>query len=74
MSFSQQNLRAVIYFNIRLSRSVEETNDLMQQAFGDEAPSFETISKWYAEFQRGGDETNDDSHERHPGAAVTDEK
>lgn len=73
MNFSRQDFRAVIYFNYKLSRTTQDTHDLMRQAFGKDAPSLATIYSWYAKFQRGQERISDDARKGAPSTAVTEE-
>lgn len=53
MELTRENFRAMIYYDFRRGLSRQECIDQLTFTFGDKAPSFATVKRWYNEFNRG---------------------
>src|ERR1043166_8782393 len=73
MELNREHLRAIIYFNFMLKRTQQETHELLQQAFGSNAPHVSTVYYWFTEFKRHRCSLSDDERPGRPHTAVTEE-
>ena len=53
MELTRENFRLMIYYDFRRGLSRQECIDQLVSTFGDEAPSYATMKRWYNEFNRG---------------------
>lgn len=56
---SKQHLREVLLFCFHSKKSGAESRRMLQQAYGDSAPSHSTCEKWFARFRSGNFDTAD---------------
>ena len=73
MELTRENFRAMIYYDFRRGLSRQECIDQLTSTFGDKAPSFATVKRWYNEFNRGRCSLTDESREGHPKSVVMSE-
>ena len=62
---------AVIKFFVKEGLTPNEINLKFMKVYGDSSPSFLTIKKWAAEFERGRTSLESDPREGHPKSATT---
>lgn len=60
MSRETVELRAIMKFLFLQKQTPEEIHECLTQTLGDKSPSFTTVKKWCANFQRGDFETHDE--------------
>jgi transposase len=65
--------RAVIKFFVKEGLTSNEIHSKFIKVYGDTSPSFSTIKKWVAEFNRGRTGLEDDPREGRPKSATTPE-
>ena len=53
MELTRENFRAMIYYDFRRELSRQGFIDQLIFIFGHEAPSYDTVKRWYNEFNRG---------------------
>jgi [histone H3]-lysine36 N-dimethyltransferase SETMAR len=53
MDLTQENYRAIIFYNFKRKLSPKNCVAELVSVFGDEAPSRAAVYRWYSEFQRG---------------------
>ena len=53
METERENSRAIILYDFKCGLNESQTLERLAQAFGDLAPSRETVFRWFAEFKRG---------------------
>ena len=53
MELTREHFRAMIFYDFRRGLSRQECIDQLTSTFGDEAPSFATVKRWYNEFNAG---------------------
>lgn len=73
MELTRESFRAMIYYDFRVGLSQQQCFDRLHSAFGDEAPSVQTIYNWFNEFKRGRRSLRDESREGRPKTAVVPE-
>lgn len=73
MELTRESFRAMIYYDFRVGLSQQQCFDRLHSAFGDEAPSVQTIYNWFNEFKRGRRSLKDESREGRPKTAVVPE-
>lgn len=73
MDLSRENFRAMIYYDFRRGLTRQQCTDQLNSTFGDEAPSFATVKRWYNEFNRGRRSLNDEFREGRPKSVVVPE-
>ncbi|KYQ48359.1 Histone-lysine N-methyltransferase SETMAR [Trachymyrmex zeteki] len=73
MELTRENFRAMIYYDFRRGLSRQECIDQFTSTFGDKAPSFATVKRWYNEFNRGRRSLTDESREGRPKSVVVSE-
>ena len=67
-------IRAVIKYFCKKGMPPKEIHENFMQSLGKEFPSYSTVKKWAAEFQRGGGESvEDDGRSGRPKDASVDE-
>lgn len=71
MELTREHWRAMIFYDFKSGLNQSESIDRLHKAFGDDAPSRATVFDWYAEFKRGRQHLQDDSHPGRPATAVT---
>ncbi|KYQ46883.1 hypothetical protein ALC60_14098 [Trachymyrmex zeteki] len=52
MELTRENFRAMIYYDFQRGLLRQECIDQLTSTFGDKAPSFATVKRWYNEFNR----------------------
>ena len=72
MEIERRDFRAMIYYNFKRGLKQGECLAQLLQTFGDNAPSRATVSRWFAEFKRGGG-LKDETHPGRPPTAVVPE-
>jgi [histone H3]-lysine36 N-dimethyltransferase SETMAR len=70
MDLTRENFRAMIYYDFRRGLSRQECMDQLRSTFGEEAPHFATIKRWFNEFSRGRRCLTDEFREGRPKSAV----
>jgi histone-lysine N-methyltransferase SETMAR len=73
MELTREHFRAMIFYDFRRGLSRHECMDQLNSTFGDEAPSFATVKRWYNEFHRGRHSLSDESREGRPKSVVVPE-
>jgi len=73
MELSRKNVRAMIYYDFRRGLTRQQCIDQLNSTFGEEAPSFATVKRWYNEFYRGRPSLNDEYREGRPKSVVVPE-
>lgn len=73
MDLTRENFRAIIFYNFRRKLSQQQCADELQSTFGGEAPSIDTVYRWYREFNRGRSSHTDEFREGRPKSAVVPE-
>ena len=58
VEFSSVELRVVMKFLFLQNKTPKEIHDCMMQTLSDKCPSYSTVKKWCANFQRGDFETD----------------
>lgn len=66
MELTREHFRAMIFYDFRRGLSRQECIDQLSSTFGDEAPSFATVKRWYNEFHHGRRSLSDESREGRP--------
>ena len=51
MKLTLENFRAIIYYDFRRGLSRQECIDQLISIFGDEAPSYASVQRWYNELK-----------------------
>lgn len=70
MNLTTENFRAMIYYDFRCGLSRQECIDKLVLTFGDEAPCFATVKRWYSEFNRGRTSLQNELREGRPKSVV----
>lgn len=65
--------RAVIKFFTKLGKNATEIESELKRVYGESTPSYRTIARWAAEFQRGRESLEDDPRSGRPATAVNPE-
>ena len=73
MELTREHFRVMIFFDFRRGLSRQECTDQLTSTFGDEAPSFATVKRWYNEFNRGRHSLTDEIREGRPKSVVVQE-
>lgn len=73
MELSREAFRSMIYYDFRVGLSDKDCHERLCLVFGDEAPSYMSVFRWYKEFQRGRTSLHDEHREGRPRTAVTPE-
>ncbi|XP_037958961.1 uncharacterized protein LOC119688351 [Teleopsis dalmanni] len=73
MELTLGHFHAIIFHNFRRGLSRQECNDELKSLYGDEAPSYSIVKKWFNEFNRGRRSFNDEYREGRPKTAVVPE-
>lgn len=73
VEFSNVELRAVMKFLFLQKKTPREIHDCMMQTLADKCPSYSTVKKWCANFQRGDFETEDAGRSGRPSTVTTPE-
>ncbi|KYQ51169.1 Histone-lysine N-methyltransferase SETMAR [Trachymyrmex zeteki] len=73
MELTRENFRAMIYYDFQCGLSRQECIDQLTSTFGDKAPSFATVKRWYNKFNRGRRSLTDESHEGRSKSVVVSE-
>lgn len=73
MELSREHFRAMIFYDFKLNLTEQQSHDRLRLAFVDEAPSYSTVFRWFAEFNRGRSSLSDEHREGRPSTAVTTE-
>ena len=58
--------RVVIEFLVLEGKQPQKINERMNKAYGPSAPSYSTVKKWVAEFNRGRQSLEDDARQGRP--------
>ena len=53
MELTRENFYVMFYYDFRRGLSRQECMDQLISTFGDEAPSYATVKRWYNQFNRG---------------------
>jgi histone-lysine N-methyltransferase SETMAR len=72
-SFSRQDIRLVIKFEMLLDKRPPEIHGLLLHALGDQCPSIQTVRHWFREFAEGKQDVADDQRAGRPVSASTNE-
>ena len=70
MELSHKNFLAIIYYDFRRGLSRQECIDQLISTFGDEAPSYATVKRWYKKFNRGRHSLTDEFRKSRPKSVV----
>ena len=70
MELTRGNFRAMIYYDFRRGLSRQEYIDQLISTFGDEAPSYANVKRWYNEFNRGRHLLTDEFHKNRPKSVI----
>ena len=70
MELTRENFRAMIYYDLQRVLSRQECIDQLISTFGDEAPSYATVKRWYNEFNRGRHSLTDEFRKDRPKSIV----
>jgi len=70
MELTRENFRAMIYYDFRRRLSRQECFDQLTSTFGDEAPSFAIVKRWYNDFNRGRHSLANEFRESHSKSVV----
>ena len=73
MELTHENFRVMIYYDFRCGLTRQHCTDQLNSTFGDEAPSFATVKRWYNEFNHGRRSLNDEFREGRPKTVVVPE-
>ena len=69
--FSNVELRTAMKFLFLQKKTAKEIHECMTQTLSDKCPSYSTVKKWCANFQRGDFETNYAGRSERPSTATT---
>lgn len=64
--------RYAIKFCAKLNKSLEETNKMIREAYGDSALSYSQVSRWLKAFKEGREEVHDEQRSGRPSTSKTD--
>lgn len=67
------HFRAMIFYDFKCGLNFHQSHERLVLAFGDRAPSEETVRLWFKEFERGRRQLEDEPRSGRPADAVTDE-
>ena len=70
MELTRENLHAIIYYDFRRRLSRQECIYQLISTFGDEAPSYATVKRWYNDFIRGRHSLTDEFRKGRPKSVV----
>ena len=70
MELTRKNFRAMIYYDFPRGLSRQEYIDQLISTFGDVAPSYATVKRWYNEFNRDRLSLTDEFRKHHPKSVV----
>ena len=70
IELTREDLCAMIYYDFRRGLSRQECIDQLIFTFGDEAPSYATVKRWYSEFNRGRYSLTDEFRKDRPKSVV----
>ena len=70
MDLTRENVRAMIFYDFRRGLTRRQCCDQLNLTFGDEAPHFATVKRWFNEFDRGRRSLSDQFREGRPKSAV----
>lgn len=73
MELTRENFRAMIFYDYQSGLTRQECIDRLVSAFGDKAPHFATVKRWFNEFERGRCCLTDEIREGRPKSAVVPE-
>ena len=66
IELTRGNFRVIIYHDFRRRLSRQEFIDQLISTFGDEAPSYATVKRWYNEFNCGRHSLTDECRKDRP--------
>lgn len=70
MDLTREHFRAMIFYDFRRGSTRQQCIDQLNSTFGDEAPHYSTVKRWFNEFERGRRSLTDESREGRPKSAV----
>lgn len=70
MDLTRENFRAMIFYDFRRGLTRQQCFDQLNSTFGDEAPHFATVKRWFNEFDRGRSSLQDQFREGRPKSVV----
>lgn len=73
MELTREHFRAIIFHNFRRGLSQQQCISELNSLYGDEAPSQDTVYRWFREFSRGRNSLKDDFREGRPKSVVVQE-
>ena len=73
MELTREKFRAMIYYNLRRRLSRQVCIDQLISTFGDETPSYDTMKRWYNEFNLGRHSLTDEFRKGRPKSVVVPE-
>lgn len=71
MEHSREEFRVMIFYDFKRGLSEEESHNFLRLAFGDSAPSIDTVKRWFVKFRKGKEEFEDQPRSGRPREAVT---
>ena len=73
MELESKHFRSMILYDFKCGLNESQTLERLTQAFGDLAPSHETVFRWSAEFKKGWTSLKDEERSGRPTSVVTEE-
>lgn len=61
MGLTQENFRALVYYDFKVGLTKEECFERLRASFGDEIPSKTTIYQWFTEFEHSRTSSSNES-------------
>ena len=71
MELSREAFRAMIYYDFCVGLNEKDCHQRLRSAFGDTAPSYTTVFRWYKDFQRSRMSLQDEGCAGRPPCATT---
>ena len=73
MDLTKHDLRVMIFYDLKSGLSSTACHDRLQQAFGNQAPSYSTVKVWYEKLRSGKQDFSDDERSGRPVTASGDD-